>query len=103
MGGVKASHFLLFSMITLLYLNDSDGRPNITTCPVDKLIRKEIGYGSHCGADWWAVDNIKNHKYFDLERQFATIDFDNIPVPVGHEVIELKFKPLEYNIIVDDE
>lgn len=41
MGGVKASHFLLFSMITLLYLNDSEGEPYITTCPVDKLIKKK--------------------------------------------------------------
>lgn len=90
-------------MLTLLYLNDDEGIPHITTCPVDKLIKKGHGYISRCGANWWSVDRIKNHKHFDLERQLASIAFDNIPAPVGHEIIELRFKPLEYNVIADDE
>ena len=106
MGGIKASHFLLFSMITLLYLNDGEGVPYITTCPVELLQKERRGYKSNCGATWYSVETLKgieNKSWHSVTKIFAdNIDFDSIPAPVGHEIIELKFKPLEYNIITDD-
>lgn len=91
-------------MITFLYLNGEDGIPHITTCPFNKLIREGKGYSSRCGADWWSVSNIQDeHKYEGMTKLLSSINFDEIPPPKGYEVIELKFKPLEYNIIADDE
>lgn len=91
-------------MITFLYLNGEDGIPHITTCPFNKLIRDGKGYSSRCGADWWSVSNIQDeHKYEGMTKLLSSINFDEIPPPKGYEVIELKFKPLEYNIIADDE
>lgn len=91
-------------MLTFLYLNGEDGIPHITTCPFNKLIKESKGYSSRCGADWWSVSNIQDeHKYEGMTKLLSSINFDEIPPPKGYEVIELKFKPLEYNIVSDEE
>lgn len=91
-------------MITFLYLNSEDGIPQITTCPFNKLIKEGKGYISNCGAEWWSVSSIQDkHNYEDIIKLLSSINFDEIPPPKGYEVIELKFKPLEYNIVSDEE
>lgn len=89
-------------------MNDEDGVPHVTTCPIKQLHKRDKGYFSNCGAVWWDINDVKDAKdspfIATIKTLFANnIDFDNLPTPKGYEIIELKFKPLEYNIIADDE
>lgn len=85
-------------------MNDEEGVPHITTCPIEQLYKKGKGYFSKCGAAWWTVQELEilkqKPKLPSTKQLFANnIDFENTPIPKGHEIIELKFKPLEYSII----
>lgn len=83
-------------MFKLLYLNDEELHPNLTTCPMENLIFENPGYSSNCGAQWFST---KGH-YIDFSV-FGLIlnEIKDVPEPQGNEIYEIIFNAegVKYN------
>lgn len=84
-------------MIKLLYLNNRDLNPCLTTCPMEKLQFRNPGYSSNCDAQWFPVKT-KFLSDFSLAYLLSK-EIKDVPVPQGNEIYEIIFNAegVKYN------
>lgn len=87
-------------MFKLLYLNNEDLHPNLTTCPIENLIFKNPGYSSNCGAQWIDIPNDNGSAYGILTLIGQEV-VNSVPLPENdNDIVEitLDVNVLSYNI-----